>query len=229
MYNEIQKLCEIKGLDQNLVEYAFVHLQKISVSPDQILIQLNVAQKIFSSEENMQDTYELIVQKSNLLRLLAAQAICGLRYLHEASMTHKHLTLGSVWTRNSTGDCVFRFSDFGSMGPLLDLVKMFGDICSGKYVARDEDKEKEYDRRRKDLFQLGTLLDGLILAVSFQSFEFLNKISNKLISFRLVDLPTLEFQLQSKVIRTLVRTSSATLSQNARKRKILINSLKIHF
>ncbi|CBI63247.2 Eukaryotic translation initiation factor 2-alpha kinase gcn-2 [Caenorhabditis elegans] len=164
VYNEIQKLCEIKGLDQNLVEYAFVHLQKISVSPDQILIQLNVAQKIFSSEENMQDTYELIVQKSNLLRLLAAQAICGLRYLHEASMTHKHLTLGSVWTRNSTGDCVFRFSDFGSMGPLLDLVKMFGDICSGKYVARDEDKEKEYDRRRKDLFQLGTLLDGLILA-----------------------------------------------------------------
>ncbi|EFO86131.1 hypothetical protein CRE_01701 [Caenorhabditis remanei] len=163
VYNDIKKLCEIKGLDQNLVEYAFVHQQKISTTPDSVLMQLFVAQKIHSSEESLLDTYELIVPKPNLLRLLAVQAICGLRYLHEASMTHKNLTLSSVWTRNSTGDCVFRFSDFGSMGPLISLSKLFSEICSGKTIPHGEDTEKENDRRRKDLFQLGSLLDQLVV------------------------------------------------------------------
>uniref|UniRef100_A0A1I7UC66 non-specific serine/threonine protein kinase n=1 Tax=Caenorhabditis tropicalis TaxID=1561998 RepID=A0A1I7UC66_9PELO len=163
--NEIRKLCEIKALDQNLVEYAFVHVEKISLEPKAVLVQLFVAQKISTNEENLEDTYELIVPKPNLLRLLAVQAICGLRYLHELSMTHKHLMKGSVWTRNSTGDCVFRFSDFGSMGPIIALTKLFNEICSGKYVPRDEEPEKEHDKRRKDLFQLGTLLDGLVLDI----------------------------------------------------------------
>ncbi|UMM18272.1 hypothetical protein L5515_014414 [Caenorhabditis briggsae] len=166
VYNDIKKLCEIKGLDQNLVEYAFVHQQKISTTPDSILMQLYVAQKIYPSEESLLDTYELVVPKPNLLRLLAVQAICGLRYLHEASMTHKRLTLTCVWTRNSTGDCVFRFSDFGSLGPLLDLSKLFSTICSGKQeIEPITELEKEYERRKKDLFDLGTLLDTLVLSL----------------------------------------------------------------
>ncbi|CAL2033148.1 unnamed protein product [Caenorhabditis brenneri] len=163
VYNDIKKLCEIRNLDQNLVEYAFVHQEKISLVQDSIILQLIVAQKLTPNEENLEDTYELVVPKSNLLRLLAAQAICGLRSLHEASMTHKNLTRGCVWTRNITGDCVFRFSDFGSMGPLISLAKMFSDICSGKYVPNEGDQEKEHEKRRKDLFQLGTLLDRLVV------------------------------------------------------------------
>uniref|UniRef100_A0A1I7UC68 Protein kinase domain-containing protein n=1 Tax=Caenorhabditis tropicalis TaxID=1561998 RepID=A0A1I7UC68_9PELO len=162
---ETKDLCKIKALDQNLVEYAFIDVDKIELKSNNFLVQLFVAQKISTNEENLEDTYEHIVPKPNLLRLLAVQAICGLRYLHESSMTHKHLMRGSVWTRNSTGDCVFRFSDFGSMGPIIALTKLFNEICLGKYVPRDEKPEKERVKRRKDLFQLGTLLDGLVLNI----------------------------------------------------------------
>ncbi|CAI2345377.1 unnamed protein product [Caenorhabditis sp. 36 PRJEB53466] len=151
-------------LDHNLVEYEFIHVQKMKCTAGSVLVQVFVAQKIFQYEENLQDAYEVIVPRSKLLRLLAVQAMCGLRYLHESSMTHKHLTVGSVWTRDSMANYGFRFSDFGTMGPLLDLVKLFNEICTRKYVPQEE-KEKESDRRRKDLFQLGTLLDGLVLAL----------------------------------------------------------------
>lgn len=165
IYMEIKKLCEIKNLDSNLVEYAFVHQQKVATFSDSILMQLYVAQKIHSNEENLMDTYEVVAPKSNNLRILAAQAVCALRYLHESSMTHKRLSLGCVWTRRFGSQFVFRFSDFGSLGPLIDLTSLFSDICAGKDVTNTSEAEKEYERRKKDLFSLGTLLDSLFISL----------------------------------------------------------------
>lgn len=162
IYTDIKKLCEIKNLDSNLVEYAFVHQQKISTSSDSILIQLYVAQKILSTEENLVDSYEVVGPKSNNLRILAAQAVCALRYLHDSSMTHKRLSTGCVWIRRFGTQFVFRFSDFGSLGPLMDLASLFTDICAGKQdIVNASEIGKEYERRKKDLFSLGTLLDDI--------------------------------------------------------------------
>lgn len=170
VYMDIKKLCEINNLDSNLVAYAFVHQQKISVSSDSVLMQLYVAQKIYSTEESLLDCYEVVAQKSNNLRILAAQAVCALRYLHESSMTHKRLNLSCVWTRRFDQHSVFRFSDFGSLGPLLDLASLFSDICAARQEnAQTPETEKEYERRKKDLFNLGTLLDTLFLSAHPES------------------------------------------------------------
>uniref|UniRef100_A0A8R1HPD6 non-specific serine/threonine protein kinase n=1 Tax=Caenorhabditis japonica TaxID=281687 RepID=A0A8R1HPD6_CAEJA len=165
---KIQLLSEDKNLDNNLVRYAFVHVDKSSVQADSMLIQFFVAQEIYPLEQNLEGAYGMVGPKSPLLRLMTAQAVCALLSLHQMDHYHRHLTMGSVWMSDSN----FRFSDYESMTLLTDLVKSFNDIASGKGVSSVEEKEKQVDCRKKDCFSLGTLIDTLMIANQNQGSQY---------------------------------------------------------
>ncbi|CAB3404975.1 unnamed protein product [Caenorhabditis bovis] len=156
--DELNALCQFQKPDPNLVEYSFIHVHKFSTTITNFVVKVFVAQKIYPDEENMQDVCHAVATNSSLIRRLAAQAVCGLRFLHEQQLAHSALRMPSVWLREN----VFRFSDFGTLAAITELCTFFNEISSGKRteeLARSDENEKP---RKKDLFQLGTLLDELL-------------------------------------------------------------------
>ncbi|CAD6190110.1 unnamed protein product [Caenorhabditis auriculariae] len=157
--DELNALCELPSVDPNLVGYAFIHSQKISTSDSNFNVQVFVAQRLFPDEENLTSVYHVVATNGSLMRRLAAQAVCALRWLHEQQLSHSAVLPHAVWLR----DNLFRFSDFGTLKKLTSLCEFFSTIVSGKQQAHPEteEKEKKSTPRKKDLFQLGILLDGL--------------------------------------------------------------------
>ncbi|CAI5440825.1 unnamed protein product [Caenorhabditis angaria] len=153
---ELNSLCKFDKPDPNLVEYSFIHVQKTAVTPTNLFVQIFVGQKIYPDEQNMLDAYQMVATNCSLVRRLAAQAVCGLRYLHEQQLSHSALSMCSVWLREH----VFRFSDFATLHAFLNLCQLFNDLVAGKSAEQLLEDEKP---KRRDLFQLGTLLDELLI------------------------------------------------------------------
>lgn len=159
----IDELRRFNAQDKLFVGYAFCEITKESVSPHTFYVKMSVAQKIHANERNMTVQRELVRPRPILLRTLAAQGICAIRSLHEAKINHTSLSIGSVWMSDAKSNAGFRFSDFGSMGQLLDLMKMFSSICNDQpYVDEEPTDRTGKDRLRQDCFHLGTLLHLVI-------------------------------------------------------------------
>ncbi|VDK75443.1 unnamed protein product [Cylicostephanus goldi] len=96
----------MSSFDETLVNYHFVYIEKISLSPINFHVKIHVAQQVEQEEICFVECYKT-VRKKDFMRRLATSAICALKYLHDQKLSHGYIVPHSVWCSKAT----IRFSD----------------------------------------------------------------------------------------------------------------------
>ncbi|KAI1722983.1 protein kinase domain-containing protein [Ditylenchus destructor] len=149
----VQSVCHrlriLRAEDEPFVSsYLFVDLKKISNSPTNFNCRL---------------LHRIAPQ-------LASQMVCAIKWLHDQGLSHDYLSSRAIWETNTQS---FRLYDYYILPYILDLANDFMNLMdpTAKRNTNVSTEEALIKRQRKDLFNLGSVLDLILRPVTVSKLD----------------------------------------------------------